>query len=206
MAAIILASKLAHLLSDADVDEKMYVSVMSTDRLALGTDPMRPSVFIDLSKEEVIPYKEKSDTRDCEIVSAEMTEIRTAMRRMPRRSGSYWFELNGRRIECRSLKELLAGGLCHLEHLHPGMLDRLSAVKARSRRIVAHDPGELFEKEHLVRDHAEKLINGWWYGTNNSAQQTKIWLQRACAVSGVNWGREFKTSISAALEIHAIEL
>ena len=38
----------------------------------------------------------------------------------------------------------------------------------------------------------EQLGNGWWYGTNNSAQETKAWLERACSCAGTLLGRRFQ--------------
>src|SRR5438876_11413595 len=88
-----------------------------------------------------------------------------------RRSGDCWFEIKGRRIDCRSLKELLSGGLRALEEARPDTLEKLSHIKPRTRRIVARDPKQLFDREHLAELHSEPLIDGWSYGTNNSAAE-----------------------------------
>jgi len=65
-------------------------------------------------------------------------------------------------------------------------------IKSRTRRIVARDPSHLFDKQHLSEDHSERLIDGWWYGTNNSASQTRAWLQRACSCAGLKWATTSK--------------
>jgi len=72
-------------------------------------------------------------------------------------------------------------------------------IKSRTRRIVARDPSHLFDKQHLSEDHSERLIDGWWYGTNNSASQTRAWLQRACSCAGLKWGDDFKTSLTPTI-------
>jgi len=38
-------------------------------------------------------------------------------------------------------------------------------------------------------------MDGWWYGTNNSAGETNAWLERACSCSGLAWREDFKTSL-----------
>jgi hypothetical protein len=120
--------------------------------------------------------------------------------RPSRRGGQYWFELNGKRSEFHSLRDLLAGGLSALEDARPSTLEKLSHIKPRSRRIVARDPKELFDKDHLAKDYAEKLKDGWYYGTNNSANETNSWLERACSCAGLKWDTEFKTSITLTVK------
>jgi hypothetical protein len=65
---------------------------------------------------------------------------------------------------------------------------------------VARDPKLLFDKEHLARDYSEKLRNGWFFGTNNSAHETNTWLQRACEIAGLAWDKDFKTSMTITLD------
>lgn len=115
---------------------------------------------------------------------------------MTRRSGNYWLELNGHRVEHSSLKDLLSEGLRALEQTRPGTLEKLTRIKPRSKRIVARDPKHLFDRSHLAKGCSEKLIDGWWFGTNNSADETNAWLERACSCSGFIWGEDFKTSLS----------
>jgi hypothetical protein len=85
-----------------------------------------------------------------------------------------------------------------------GPIDDLSRQSiAESDQIadppVARDPSHLFDKQHLSEDHSERLIDGWWYGTNNSASQTRAWLQRACSCAGLKWGDDFKTSLTPTI-------
>jgi hypothetical protein len=37
-------------------------------------------------------------------------------------------------------------------------------------------------------------MEGWWYGTNNSALETNRWLRQACALAGLTWDKDFTTS------------
>jgi len=196
--SFIPASKLVELVTALDVRKDMHVSVLSANRLALGGDPLQPTHMIDLSKEKVSPYSsaELATIRDRTALSAEPSQPGLNNSKMARRSGDYWFEVKGHRVECMSLKELLSRGLRSLEQNQPGTLEKLSQIKPRSRRIVAHDPKQLFDRGHLTKDYSEKLIDGWWFGTNNSANETNTWLERACSCSGLKWGDGFKTSLT----------
>jgi hypothetical protein len=195
--SFIAASKLTELLSTADAGKDMYVRVLSASRLALGIDSLQPTLIVDLSKEEVGPYNRPGPN---ETVSPLETGPQPVLgngsaAKMPRRSGDYFFEIKGSRVNCGSLKELPFGSLRAFEESEPGTLEKLSRVKGRSRRIVAHDPAHLFSKAHLAEKYAERLMADWWYGTNNSAQQTLAWLKRACSRSGLKWGEDFRTNV-----------
>jgi hypothetical protein len=114
--------------------------------------------------------------------------------RLSRRTGRYLLEIKGRTIECESLKEMLAEGLRALEAYKKGTLDKLAAAKSRTRRIVSRDPSKLFDKTHLQEKHAEPLMEGWWYGTNNSALETNRWLRQARTIAGLTWEKDFSTT------------
>ncbi len=182
--------KLADLLKAADPQGVMYIRVLNDNTLALGADPLKPTKIIDLSGESVAPYAA------CVTAEGRLDEaLPRADIRPGRRSGDYWFEIGGKRVQCGSLKELLAEALRTLERTQPGTLTILAKIRGRSRRIVARDPHKLFTKPHLVHDYAETLDGGWYYGTNNSARETNIWLQRAAECAGLEWGTEFRTSL-----------
>lgn len=196
--SFILASKLSELMQSANKGGEMYVRVVSRNRLALGVDPMNPTILIDLSKEKVGPYnefkqqvapqlREEADPQP----QAQATAIRAS-----RRSGEYWIELHGKRLEFGSLRELLGAALRAIEATHPGTLEKLAHIKPKSKRIVARDKKMLFDSEHLCDEYADHLMNGWWYGTNNSAQETNTWLERACDCAGLRWGRDFRSNLS----------
>jgi hypothetical protein len=189
--SFITTGKLVRLLNEADPENTMYIKVLSQTRLGLGADPVTPSTIIDLAEEKLLPFHEQP---------AAVIPFTPIGGRVSRRSGEYWFELNGRRTDSRSLRELLYSSLLAIEEAFPDTLKRLSHVKLRTRRIVARDPSQLFEKEHLSDEYAEQLGNGWYFGTNNSATETVNWLQRACSCADVEWGVQFKTNLSPSID------
>jgi hypothetical protein len=191
--SFISATKLADLLRSADPKKDMYAQVRD-DRLVLGNDPLKPTNVIDFSKESIAPYAMSGVQPASRGSPNEAPRVNGA--KFARRSGDYWFEIKGKRIECGSLKNLLAEALKSLERTKPGTLDNLSRIRGRSRRIVARDANQLFDKPHLVREYADKLLNGWYYGTNNSARETNVWLQRAAECAGLDWGRDFVSSLN----------
>lgn len=185
----IQARKLVDLIQSATKAEDMYVRVVSSNRLALGKDPMGPTIVIDLSKEAIIPFGEQTSPAVVESLP------RASRERATRRSGNYWFELQGKRSEFNSLGELLAEALRSLEIASHGTLEKLSSIKPKSKRIVARDKRMLFSAKHLCDKFSEKLIPGWWYGTNNSKDETNAWLRRACDCAGFKWGVDFRSSL-----------
>lgn len=196
--SFIRASKLVDLVKEADARHEMHVRLIGANRLALGVDPLRPTHIIDLSNERVGPYDSSDSAGIPEVPFSPFTvepQQKSDNVKIMRRSGDYWFEINGSREECMSLKELLSGGLRALEQARPGTLEKLSNIKLRTRRIVARDRNELFDRAHLTKEYSEKLTDGWWFGTNNSANETNAWLRRACSCAGLKWGEKFKTSL-----------
>lgn len=199
--SFISASKLVELVNAADTHNDMQVRVLSGSRLALGADPLQPTYMIDLSKEKIYPYNPAELTKSLDQPSISLLAARQTLNvndsKVFRRRGNYWFEMNGHRLTCHSLKALLSEGLRELEKTRPGTLEKLSHIKLRSRRIVARDRKHLFDRGHLTEKYSERLVNGWWYGTNNSAEETNAWLCRACSCSGLTWVDDFKTSLNA---------
>ena len=196
MAAIMSASKLIDLLRAANDRKNMYVRVLTISRLGLGADPGHPEVILDLSREKILPYgpADGDDDRALRANDLQAPGYGTATG-VRRRSGDYWFEINGQRTDCGALKQLLSASLKAFEETRPGTLEALSRVKARSRRIVARDPSYLYKKEHLAQKYAERLTPDLWYGTNNSAAQTLAWLRHACSLAGLTWGKSYRTSL-----------
>jgi hypothetical protein len=146
---------------------------------------------IEFSREAIYPF---SLDEIVQVAAAPPAHPRPAARRS-RQSGEYLMEINDHTIECHSLKELLAEGLKAFEAERPGTLEKLSNFKGRTKRIVARDPARLFDRSTLVKNYAEKLADGWWYGTNNSATETNNWLKRACEVAGLTWGKDVTTTL-----------
>jgi hypothetical protein len=197
MAAYMSVEKLVELVRRADAQKAMFVRVLGGNRLGLGTDPLQPTHVIDLSTETIDPYR--SSDLDGVFATTQATASAAAPK-IGRRTGEYWVEIHGKRTECNSLKELLSAGLQSLEELKPGTLERLLHIKLRSRRIVARDPNQLFDKTHLSKKYAEQLMPGWWYGTNNSATETNAWLERAASCAELVIGESFKTNMTITID------
>lgn len=195
------APKLGAMLS-SDTCRNMVIWVLDVNRLVLGTDPLRPTQVIDFQEEKIGPYNQVGRPQPAEPPGTRLPVTPSTVPpnvnrpKLSRRSGDYWFEINGHRTACGSLKEVLSGGLRALQEARPGTLEKLSHIKPRSKHIVAHDPNHLFTNPELVKTCTERLVNGWWYGTNNSAPETNRWLERACQMSGLRWGVDFKTSLT----------
>ncbi|WP_254027898.1 hypothetical protein [Mesorhizobium ventifaucium] len=156
--------------------------VLSVTRLSLETDTFQPVSLIDLAEEKII-------------VAEGAVEMPAAAPKASRKSGNYQLVVFGEKFDAYSLKELLGTGLRALEKHKPGTLEKLSKIKTTTKRIVAHDPAALFDSEGLSEKFSMQLMNGWWYGTNNSAQETDAWLKRACDCAGVKWGKDFSTNL-----------
>ena len=183
--SLMKARKLADLLNSAG---DVYVRILTTNQLAIGKDPMNHDAVIDLSKEAILPANGKAPAPE----PPPQPEPKT---RQSRSTGRYLIEFKGKMIECRSLREMLAEGLKAIEAHKPGTLEKLSTIKPRSKRIVAADKNKLFEDAELVEKYSERLMTGWWYGTNNSADETKTWLKRACELAGLTWGKDFEVDL-----------
>lgn len=173
------------------LDPSLVMWIHSNTQIAVGAVPLQAQYLVDLGTEEV---------RNCDAMSVTQTTHSPLLSshtrsRLLRRGGKYLFELQGAAVECGSLRELLRKGLLAIEEKRPGMLDALTKEKARTKRIVARRKDDLFEDPELVSKFADKLADGWWYGTNNSAQETRRWLKRACELAKLQWGRDFDTTV-----------
>lgn len=181
--SIIPTAKLSELASSAEKQGYRYAQVHSKNLLAVGADPLNPTHVIDLNKETI-----------CPILDPDVPSLHVVPRNS-RRTGNYSIEIKGNRIECASLKELLSEGLKAFEKHRLGTLRDLAEVKPRSKRIVAREPAQLFMNQELVQKYSEKLVDGWWFGTNNSKEETLTWLRRGAEKAGLVWGKDVRTSI-----------
>ena len=63
----------------------------------------------------------------------------------------------------------------------------------RKRKLVARDRHELYSnRPDLVEKSSRDLGNGWWLGTNISADKVRSSIQIACEVAGVKFGTQLK--------------
>ena len=188
--SFIPAAKLAELLTRDNVPGNAYVRVLTKKQLALGVDPLNHTHVIDFSKEDLRSISANDTANEPQVSPPAATPPRAS-----RRSGRYLLDFKGSTVECHSLKELLSKGLKALEQHQPGTLANLSAIRPRSKRIVARDPALLFKQPELAEKYAEKLVDGWWFGTNNSANETISWLRRGAEIAGLEWGKDISTSL-----------
>lgn len=190
MATVISASKLIQLLRSAGPAESTFVRILDDQKLAVGSNPLQPTHEICFTSEKVLKHSANTLRVDSEAPSAFAKNYNVGAG--GRRMGSYYFELHDQKVLCTSVKDTLKKSLVALENRYPGTLERLSRNKGRTRRIVARERKQLFDKPHLVEAYSEQLMNGWWVGTNNSTAETVVWLKRAAECAGLKWGRDFK--------------
>ena len=191
--SFIQASKLVDLLTTATIHGDQPVWVLAPDQLGLGSDRLKPHSIIDLATEAVRTEVAAPPKPERQLPSPTVSFLPSP--KASRQTGKYLAEVRGQTIECTSLKHLLGEGLRALENEQPGTLDKLSRVKKRTKRIVARNPGELFDQPELSAKYAERLSDAWWYGTNNSAAETKTWLERGCEIAGLRWGTDFRMTL-----------
>jgi hypothetical protein len=168
----------------------MNVRILTSNQLAVGADPLNPSLVIDFTKEAVRPFKQDNAKEK----PLEEKPAVTHTQRTSRQTGRYLLDFMGSTTECRSLKELLGQGLRELEKYQPGLLKQLSAIKPRTKRIVAREPSQLFDQSDLSEKYADQLVDGWWYGTNNSADETRTWLKRGAELANLIWDKDMSVS------------
>lgn len=189
-AAAIRTDALLALISTVDPLKSMSITVVNNTQLGLGLNPFQPTHLIDLAEEKVRVIG--APTSDDSLRPAVQTEPPP---RLSRQTGRYLLDVRGETIVCVSLKDMLGKGLRKIEELKPGTLLKLEAVKGRTKRIVARDPKKLFEQDILTEKYSEKLMEGWWYGTNNSAGETTKFLRHGCDLAGLVWGKDISTSL-----------
>ncbi|EIE53020.1 hypothetical protein C357_00859 [Citreicella sp. 357] len=192
--AFIEVGKLSDLLKSLEGNGNVFVRVLTSSQLAVGADPLNPTNIIDFHKEAIRPFGKEEDADGYKAAAIDVVQHKPA-RRLTRQTGRYILDFMGNTTECGSLKELLNQGLMALEAHERGVLEQLSAIKPRTKRIVARDPSLLFDRAELAEKYSERLMEGWWYGTNNSADETSTWLQRGAEIAGLKWGKEMSVSI-----------
>ena len=76
---------------------------------------------------------------------------------------------------------------------YPGFMEDFSRNTAgRTRRLVAKDRADLYDKPHLTERHATQLENGWWLGINLSKERVRGHIKTACTVAGVDFNTQLK--------------
>ncbi|HLY05647.1 MAG TPA: hypothetical protein VKR31_07860 [Rhizomicrobium sp.] len=183
IAASIQSPKLISLIKQADPRGQMHLRVVSNERLELGADPFKSSVAIDLKTETIQPLDAVAPTQ----IIPPALSLGGA-----RATGDYWYEINGNRVGCHSVKALLLQSLTALAAADPQLMENLSKVRKRTKRIVAKDKYWLFRDRNLADKYSVQLENGWWVGTNNSSPEVRAWLGIAASLSP---NQKFSTSL-----------
>ncbi|MYJ71368.1 MAG: hypothetical protein F4092_06280 [Rhodospirillaceae bacterium] len=106
-----------------------------------------------------------------------------------RRTGTYAFNLIGERVEAGSLKAAYVTCLRKLSDLDAQLLERLSKVVIKTRRIVAKKPEDLYLRSpQLAEKYAAQFKDSWWIDTNLSRPQVEKRLEEACKLLGLKFG------------------
>ena len=101
------------------------------------------------------------------------------------------FVFRDERQESGSARGALAALLTRLDRENPVFMEQFSvASTTRTRRLIAKNRADLYDKSHLADEHAMQLPNGWWLGTNLSQQQIRTHIKTACSVAGIGFGSE----------------
>ena len=179
MCAAMTVDKLQELLKKAERQGAYLVKVDAGASLSILDKNLDELGVVDF-KNECLSEVSVSPRRTIEVSHSDRT------------TGEYSFVFRERVFKCGSQKELLNKALSVLGLEVPGLLDELTKIKPRSKRIVARDKNDLFERVELAEQYSEPLIPGWWIGTNNSWQEATRWLERACEVGGVQFEGEFR--------------
>ena len=110
--------------------------------------------------------------------------------KQPQISRILGFEIKGERVKARSARETLAVLIVKFDRDDPEFMERFYvAATTRSRRLVSRNRSDLYDKPHLA-EHAMKLKNGWWLGTNLSRNQIRSHIKTACSVAGITFGKD----------------
>ena len=103
------------------------------------------------------------------------------------------FQIGEERVESGNARGTLSELISRFDREDPTFMERFYiAATTRSRRLVSRTRTDLYDRPHLADEHAVKLKNGWWMGTNLSQQQIRSHIRTACSVAGVEFGSELK--------------
>ena len=103
------------------------------------------------------------------------------------------FVLGTERVESGTARGTLADLLMRFDSDDPKFMERLYLkTVGRTRRLVARNRADLYDKIHLADRHAIQLDNGWWLGTNLSQSSVRRHIETACSVAGVEYNVQLK--------------
>lgn len=187
------ADKLISALRGVGPEKEVAVAISGDGTLVAGRDLKcldKRFDFVSENFEQIASQPRPQSIRS----NATPSTVEPRLQGIGRASGLYTVEINGSARSYPNLKNLLADTVTILGSEVPGFMDRLQSEKARSRRLVSRKREELFDKQHLARDHAIQLENGWWLNTNNSKDQVRRWLNVIARCANLSWNRDIKIS------------
>ena len=89
-----------------------------------------------------------------------------------------------------------------LQKREPGFYQRFyndPQNHGRTRRTLAQDPRELYDRTHLAKNY-ERIGGNWVIGTNNSNLQKEKIIKIAAEVAGLKFGRDIIVNFDASLQ------
>lgn len=182
--SFVTVESLQKALGSSRVRRGYRVSILSSHTLAIGSGTEPRKLIFDFESEQLSAGETTPQRRRWADLQ-ELTAQRKPESKSKRVSGTWTFTHGSFEICKTSLPDLLEAVLLHLESVHPGTLHELSRIKPRTRRIVARRADDLFDQKHLA-DKSRRIADGWWMGTNNSANETRNWIRRACEIAGID--------------------
>jgi|GEM_PF-4893326 len=188
------AGKLLSALRNSDLKPDYRVAVLDGQTLSIGPAPS-PQAFVFDFETETLKTGVGTPSSRPHTPAVRFDDRDLPQGRAQRATGRYTFTHNDVAFARSSLADLLEAVLAYLEKQKPGALEKLSAIKKRTRRIVARDKRDLFDKTHLAKDHARMITGGWWMGTNNSSAETRNWIRQACDAAGIDFVTEVSIGI-----------
>ncbi len=175
------SAKLVALLQSADSSGAMYVSIVDSQRLAIGANILEPSHIIDIGSESISGFMAVPTNSRVSVPAPQVVQVDF---HASRSTGFYAADFGAERVAATSQMELLIRCLIYLEARAPGTLGRLSHEGGSSKRIVARDRAQLYRHQRL-QQHAVRILDGWWVATNNNHEETRKFIRTAARLAGV---------------------
>lgn len=195
MAAVMGVDKVTELLSEA-AGRGCSLVWLEGGALAVGADMGRPQYVVDFVTERLRKERRREAKTDLAVgphpaaANQDLMDSPGLVEVQPfgvhgRRTGNLALVLEGEITPVRSYKELLCAGLQMIERVRSGTLEKLSAEKGRTKRVVARRPDLLYENSQLTK-HAIRIEGDWWVATNNNRWEVEKYLRRAAFHAGLH--------------------
>ena len=108
-----------------------------------------------------------------------------------RQRGDWAIRLGNETYDAANLKDAYCGLLRRLAAKYPAFITDFARQSSRSRAFVARVPDQLYKNSpHLAKDHAQKLIDGWFVDTNLSESQVSQRVRAAAVTANLVYGKD----------------